>query len=136
MKKLIATAVLACTVATGALAGPNPELSKPVVILTSVIGKNVEALALTEEQRADLKAWVSTMPAKRKSLEDQAIAARAALRQAIVDGAPVADRQAIAQEVGALETKLVMMRSNCVDHWRAVLNAEQFNKALKLAGLK
>lgn len=133
MRKLIVSAALVCGLATAAFAGPNPELSDPIVVLTSVIGKNADALALTEDQRANLKAWVSTMPAQRQIVEDQAVQTRAKLRQAILDGAPVEDRQALADQIGALETQLVMMRSNCVDHWRAVLTPEQFAKALELA---
>ena len=110
------------------------ELSAPIVMFTPVVKKNADALGLTEAQRADLQNWISTMPAKRKAVETEALEARAALRTAIRDGAPVEDRQKLAETVGAYETKLVMMRSNCADHWREVLTEEQFAMVLELAG--
>lgn len=137
MKKIIAIAAIAGTLATASFAaGPNKELSKPVVALMPVIMQNADALALTPEQKAEMQAWRSTMPAKRKEIEDKSIALRAQLREAILAGAPTEERQAIADQIGATETQLVMMRSNCVDHWRAVLTEEQFAKVLELAAAK
>lgn len=130
---LCAAITLCATASLAQQAGPRPELSAPIVVLTPVVAKNVDALKLTEAQRADVKNWVATMPAKRKAVEAAAIAARADLRNAIMAGAPVQERQKLAEVVGSYETKLVMARSNCVDHWREVLSPEQFAAALELA---
>ncbi|WP_439103408.1 Spy/CpxP family protein refolding chaperone [Celeribacter marinus] len=111
-------------------------LSAPVVALTGFIAKNADALALDEAQRAALKQWLDTMPAKRGALENETAELRAQLRTAIVDNADTATRQALAEQIGAKETQLVLMRSNCVDHWRGVLDDTQFGQALTLAGLK
>lgn len=35
---------------------------------------------------------------------------------------------------GALEARLVMLRSDCTDHWRAVLTEDQFARMLAMAG--
>jgi len=113
--------------------GKGRELSAPIVAYTPVVKKNADALNLTEAQRADLQNWISTMPAKRKAVEAEALEARAALRAAIDAGAPVEERQKLAETVGAYETKLVMMRSNCTDHWREVLTEEQFAQMLAIA---
>ncbi len=113
--------------------GKSRELSAPIVVYTPVVKKNADALGLTEAQRADLQNWISTMPAKRKAVEAEALEARAALRAAINEGAPVEERQKLAETVGAYETKLVMLRSNCTDHWREVLTPEQFAQMLELA---
>lgn len=137
MKRLLFPALLALAAATSAQAnshGKNRqqprELSAPIVRLTPVIRMNADALALTAEQRADLQAWLSTMPAKRTALEAEALQARAALRSAILTGAPEAERAALAQRVGEYEVKLVTMRGKCVDHWRSVLTADQFARAV------
>ncbi|MCV2893659.1 Spy/CpxP family protein refolding chaperone [Lentibacter sp. XHP0401] len=111
------------------------EISAPIVAFTPVIAKNADALELTEAQRADLKQWLDTMPAKRKAIEEATLTARAELRAAIVAGAPVDERQALAVKVGEMETKLVMARSNCTDHWRATLTEAQFAKMLELAAM-
>lgn len=139
MKRILLTSAIILATATAGLAQQKQmrsELSAPIVTFTPVVAKNADALNLTEEQRADLKAWVSTMPAKRKAVEAEAIAARAELRKAIIDGAPMDQRTALAEKVGGYETRLVLMRAACVDHWREVLSAEQFEKMLTLANVQ
>lgn len=134
MKLILTAAALALAVTGAAQAQQMPrELSQPIVAFTPVVAKNQDALNLTEEQRADVKNWLATMPAKRKALEAETIALRAELRDAIKAGAPVDQRQAIADKIGANEAKMVMMRSNCTDHWRAVLTADQFAQMLEIA---
>jgi len=139
MRNIIKTTALILAIATGfgahqAQASDMDDLSAPIIRLTKVIAKNADTLDLTAEQRADLKSWIDTMPEKRHALEADARGKRAQLRAAILDNAPRADRQALAQKVGVLETRLVMMRSDCVDHWRATLTNDQFAQAIKLAG--
>lgn len=109
------------------------ELSKPIVLYTPILLKQAEALQLTPEQRQKVQAWVAEMPAKREAVEAQVLALRQDLRSAIEDGAPEAERLALAQEIGALETKLLMMRSRCVDYWREALTPEQFTLLKTLA---
>jgi Spy/CpxP family protein refolding chaperone len=128
----------AALVAATALAAPAQEaneLSKPVVALTGVLAKNADTLDLTEAQHLTLKDWLAKMPAQRKALEDETIALRADLRAAILSGAQVGDRQAVADKIGENEAALVMLRSNCTDHWRSVLTPEQFARLITLAGL-
>ncbi|MCM2563395.1 Spy/CpxP family protein refolding chaperone [Lutimaribacter sp. EGI FJ00015] len=132
MRKFALTAIAATLAAAPALAEGPRELSAPIVAFTPVIVKNADVLNLTEVQRADLKQWTSTMPAKRKATETEARDARAALRQAIIEGAPQAEREALAQKVGEVETRLVLMRSACTDHWRGVLTEDQFAQMVAL----
>ncbi|WP_095590270.1 Spy/CpxP family protein refolding chaperone [Actibacterium ureilyticum] len=137
MKHLILCTAAAIGLGTMALAEQPArprELSAPIVAFTPLLVKNADALSLTEDQRAALKDWLATMPAKRKAIEAEALTARAALRAAIITGAPQEQRQSLADEVGRLETQLVLMRSACTDHWRAVLSPEQFAQLLTLAG--
>jgi hypothetical protein len=109
-------------------------LSAPVILLTPFVRDNADALNLSEAQRADLKAWLEK-PNARAVVEDETVALRAELRAAIVSGAPREARVALAEKIGANETRLVMFRSDCVDHWREVLSAEQFAQLLVLAGV-
>lgn len=139
MKHVLLTAALIAALPMAALAESKPltpeqkGLSAPVIMLTPVLAANADALGLDEAQKAAVKAFVAEMPAKRMALEDATVALRTELRGKIAQGAPVAERQALAQQIGENETKLVMMRSNCTDHWRGVLSAEQFAKLLELA---
>lgn len=142
MKPILFALPVALCLGGAALAQMSPSdpaktgLSRPVIQLTGLLAKNMDALNLDEGQREDVKNWVATMPAHRKELEAETVALRAEMRQAIIDGAPIETRQALAAKIGANETKMVMMRSNCTDHWRGVLSAEQFAALIALAAAK
>ena len=110
------------------------ELSTAIVMLTPVVAKNAEALELDAEQQAALEDWLANSPAVREALEDHVIAQRDELREMILQGADPQTRAEKAAYIGQLESELLMMRSNCTDHWRNVLNEEQFSKMLELAG--
>lgn len=138
MKNLMLSAALVLALPVSALAqqplSPQEKgLSAPIIALTPVLAKNADALMLDEAQKADLKAFMATMPAKRMAFEDETAALRKDLHDAIATGAPVADREALAAKIGANETALLVMRSNCADHWRGVLTPEQFAQLLVLA---
>ncbi|PWG16855.1 hypothetical protein [Salibaculum griseiflavum] len=139
MKRFVlSAAALAIALPVTGLAQQNgPDrtaLSQPVIALTGVLNKNADAVGLDEDQRAILADWIATMPAQRKALEDETLALRADLRAAIISNAPKEEREAIAARIGENETALVMMRSNCADHWRNVLTPDQFAMLLELAG--
>ena len=133
---LSGAALAEMTPSNPAKTGQNSGLSRPVIQLTGLLAKNMDMLNLDEAQREDVKNWVASMPAHRKALEAETVALRAEMRQAIIDGAPVETREALAAKIGANETRMVMMRSNCTDHWREVLSAEQFAALIELASAK
>lgn len=143
MKRFVLTAALVLALPAMALAQQatpkSPQelgLSAPVIALISTLAKNTDALNLDETQRAELKAWLDVAPGKRMAVENETAELRTQMREAIIANAPVADRQALAEKVGANETLLIMMRSNCVDHWRGILSAEQFAQLLELSAPK
>jgi len=136
MKSIILSTALGLAMASTAFAAETTELSAPIVMCTPVVAKNAEALALDEKQQAAVKEWLATMPEKRKAFEADVIAMRAELRKAIHEGAPKEDRMALAEKVGDAETKMLMMRSDCADHWRSVLTEDQFAKMLEIAMAK
>ena len=110
------------------------ELSTPIVMLTPVVAKNAEALELDTEQQVALEDWLANSPAVREALEDRVIAQRGELREMTLEGADTQARAEKAAYIGQLESELLMMRSNCTDYWRNVLNEAQFAKVLELAG--
>lgn len=141
MKRLIlstafALALPGLAMAQQAMTPQEKGLSAPVVAMTQVLAKNADALALDDAQKTALKDFLAVMPAKRGALEDETVALRGQLRDAILADAPVADREALAAKIGANETALVMMRSNCVDHWRKVLSPAQFDQLVEMATAK
>lgn len=111
------------------------ELSSPIVLLTPAVARNADQLRLNETQREAVQEWMATSPAVREALEDRVVAARVELREMIVQGEERAKREEKAAAIGELEAELLLMRSDCADHWRSVLDEEQFAQALELAGL-
>lgn len=141
MKALIVSLALAAALPGFAHAQMQPSdpaktgLSQPVIALTGVLSKNAETLALDDAQKAAVDSWLAVMPAQRKALEDETVALRAEIRQNIASGAPDDERKALALRIGENEAALILMRSDCADHWREVLSADQFAQLLSLAGV-
>lgn len=134
--KRIAIVMFALLLGSNVLARDVSELSSPILMLTPVVKKHADVLQLNADQRRVLKEWLATAPGKRMAVEDEAVRIRAALRQASIDGAPEPERLALAQQLGELETQMLKMRSDCINHWRQTLSSEQYAKALELAGVK
>lgn len=140
MNRLLLSAALALALPMAAIAqepfnAQKAGLSQPVIMLTPTLAQNADALQLNDKQRAAVQAWMTEMPAKRVAVEKKTVEMRTELRRMIAAGAPVAERQALATQIGAKETEMAMMRSACVDHWRSVLTTEQFAQLLRLAGV-
>lgn len=130
-----AIALPAASIAQQPFDAQKAGLSQPVIALTPTLAKNADALKLTEEQRAAVAAWMAEAPGKRMAVEREAFALRTELRAKIASGAPAEEREALARQIGDKETELLMMRSNCVDHWRSQLSPEQFAQLLQMAGV-
>ncbi|SEA09985.1 hypothetical protein [Rubrimonas cliftonensis] len=137
MRSLVLAAALSLAAFAGAAEGPRkPQslgLSAPIVALTPVLVANMDALDLDAAQRAEVRSHLAAMPAKRMAFEDETVALRVTLREAILTGAPQAEREALAARIGAAETRLLLMRSGCADKWRALLSPEQFKSLVTLA---
>lgn len=140
MQRFLLSAALAVVLPMAAIAqeafdAQKAGLSQPVILLTPALAQNADALQLTDEQRAAVQAWMAEMPAKRVAVEKEAVELRTELRRMIAAGAPVAEREALAAQIGTKETEMAMMRSACADHWRDILTADQFAELLRLAGV-
>lgn len=126
--------VLVAMAASGhAALGDSCELSEPIVDFIPVLIEHADELHLTAEQRNLVTVTLTGLCATVRSIENEILQIREDLRQGIVDGTPVEDRQALAETIGVLETRLLMLRSDCVDYWRAHLSAEQFEQMVGLA---
>lgn len=140
MKSLLLSTALVLAAGFALAAGPRaPQslgLSAPIVALTPTLAANMDVLGLDAAQQAAVKDFVATMPAKRMAFEDEVAALRATLTEAILTGAPAAERAALAETIGDAETKLLMMRSGCADHWRNLLTAAQFDALVTLAAAR
>ncbi len=133
MKKLLLTAALGLAMATGAMAESKSELSAPIVMCLQFIGPNADKLGLDDAQKAELKRFMTEEVPGVAAYDKEVTAMRADLRGMIHMGGDKDARMALAEKIGAAETKRLMMRSNCADHWRGVLSKEQFAEVLAMA---
>ncbi|ACL71780.1 hypothetical protein [Thioalkalivibrio sulfidiphilus] len=127
-KSLFAVALLLLLGTGNALAqgGVERELSRPIVAFMPLLVRHADALGLTEAQRAWVGEWRATAPARRQAVEQEQLKLRQQLRANVLTGADLSDREAIAEQIGQLETQLVNMRMNCVQAVRENLTAEQY----------
>lgn len=138
MRPMILISALALAIGSQATLAADrdvSELSTPIVVLTPAVARNADSLNLDETQRKAVQEWLANSPAVREALEDRVVQARAELRDMILHNASIEAREGQAAAIGDMEAQLLMMRSNCVDHWRSVLDEQQFAQALELAGL-
>ncbi|WP_018954300.1 hypothetical protein [Thioalkalivibrio sulfidiphilus] len=127
-KSVFAVALLVVLGAGNALAqgAAERELSRPIVAFMPLLVRHADALGLDESQRAWVSEWRATAPARRQAVEQEQLKLRQQLREKVLTGADLSDREAIAEQIGQLETRLVNMRMNCVQAVRENLSAEQY----------
>ena len=77
-----------------------------------------------------LAAWQAEAPAKRKELEAQALATRAELGEAILNGADGIHREALKKRLAEQQTRPIEMRSLCTRMLRQTLNEDQFARVI------
>ncbi len=132
-RNLLAACLLALSAsALAAPTAPTSELSAPIVELAPVVNEHAAELKLDAAQQAWLKKWMATMPAKRQALEQETLALRARLRELIIAGGHLDEREALIRQIGDKEVQLLTMRAKCVDAFRENLTPEQFAKAVEL----
>lgn len=112
-------------------ASPASELSAPIVALVPVVKQHAAELKLSEEQQTWLREWMASMPAKRMAVEEETVALRARLRELILEGGDMAERESLIKQIGEKEAQLLSMRAKCVDAFRDKLDKEQFAKAVE-----
>ncbi|MCB1801329.1 MAG: hypothetical protein KDI82_06545 [Gammaproteobacteria bacterium] len=108
----------------------DTELATPIVELMPHLKKLAPELGLSREQEARLAAWAAEAPAKRKEIEQAAMATRAQLRDAILSGADRIERETLKKQLAAQETRLIEMRSLCARMLRQTLDTEQYAKVV------
>ena len=75
---------------------------------------------------------MASMPVRRMAVEEETVALRARLRELILDGGDMAERESLIKQIGEKEVQLLGMRAKCVDAFRDKLDKEQFARAVEL----
>lgn len=132
IKHIIISSALALIVATPFTAvADTSELGAPIVQLMPHFKEIRAQLNLNTDQNTTIDDWLAAAPAKRKAMENETIAVRQQLRDAILDGAPRIKREALKGQLAEKQTRLIEMRSLCTRMLRDTLNKEQFSKVVK-----
>lgn len=133
-KTLACLLVAAATSMTGsAMAKSVPgDGAKPVVELMPIVVRHEAALNLSAEQIAAFEAFRKENMPVRIKVQQEILDKRAALRLAILDGLPGAERDALMAEIADAELRHFQGRSRCADFMRETLTEAQFAEVKRL----
>ena len=103
-----------------------------IVEFMPILVSQEKQLNLTPEQVKAITEFRKTAMPVRMALQNNLLALRANLRQAILDNAPTAEREALMEQINQTELAHMKARSRCADFVRETLSAEQFAQLVKL----
>jgi len=131
-RTLIAAALVAgFSLPVASMAADRSELPTPIVELMPHVQKLGGELNLTAEQKKALDAWMAEAPAKREALEDEYLAIRAELREAILNRDDRLKREGLIAHLAEKNKQLIQMRSLCARMLNETLNDEQYRKVVE-----
>jgi Spy/CpxP family protein refolding chaperone len=126
---------LALLTAATAHAGERQALESyvsPAPSLMPILAKQADAIGLTVEQQARLAEWRKVAQPQREKMEQDIVAGRLAINQAMLDGKGNTEVQAMVKAVQRKEIKLVVAKLACRDNAKKVLTKEQWDKVVAL----
>lgn len=100
--------------------------ANPLPNYMAIIRKDAEVLKLTEEQKTKLDAWYQEHNAHAAETVKKIIAAEQALAQASMEGVSAELIMQQYDEMAAMRRALAEGKTQCRDHVRSVLSAEQW----------
>ncbi|MGC9456413.1 MAG: hypothetical protein ACP5DC_02720 [Halothiobacillaceae bacterium] len=131
-RTLIAAALVAgLSLPVSVMAVDRSELPTPIVELMPHVQKLGDSLNLTAEQKKTLDAWMAEAPARREALEDEYLAIRAELREAILKRDERLNRERLIAHLAEKDKQLTQMRSLCARMLEDTLSAEQYQKVVE-----
>ncbi len=104
----------------------------PVVELMPLTMRYEADLKLSSEQIKALDAFKKEAMPVRVGVQKKIIELRGQLRMAILDNKPVAEREALMQQIAEAEISHFKGRDRCVEFMRKTLSAEQFAQLTRL----
>lgn len=133
-KFLVVSAIgLAMSVPGVALAKSVPgDGAKPAVELMPIVVRHEAALDLSAEQIAAFDAFRKENMPVRIRVQQEILDKRAALRMAILEGRPAAEREALMAEVADAELRHMQGRDRCADFMRETLTEAQYAEVVRL----
>lgn len=106
--------------------------ANPLPNYMAILRKDAAALQLTAEQQAKLDAWYQEHNAHANETVKKIVAAEQALAQASMDGTSSEVIMKQYDEMAAMRRALAEGKTQCRDHVRSVLSAEQWAQLTKL----
>ncbi len=125
--KIFVASVLAVALSAPAVAKDTQDrLASPIIKLMPAFKEVREALKLNDEQAKTIDAWMAEAPAKRKKANQEVIAIRAELREALISRDDRAKRDAIKTKLNEANNNLIVMSSLCARMLHNTLTKEQY----------
>lgn len=106
--------------------------ANPLPNYMAILRKDAAALQLTAEQQAKLDAWYQEHNTHANETVKKIVAAEQALAQASMDGTSLEVIMKQYDEMAAMRRALAEGKTQCRDHVRSVLSAEQWAQLTKM----
>lgn len=132
IKQILISTLLATTLSTPALAEKlsTAELATPLIELIPAFKKVRADLKLDETQSKTVDSWMAEAPAKKAELKQKLLAARSALREALISRDSRVKRDELKQGLEEANRKAIEMESLCARMLHKTLTKEQYAKVI------
>lgn len=135
MKKVVAilgSMLLAVSVANAG-GGKNHGLAGIMPNLMPIVVHQGELLDLTKEQKAELAKWRKDNHSKTHARKKEIKAAKAGIREAALNGKPIAELLEMEQALGQKRIEYITGKAACRDNMKRVLNDAQWAEVIKIS---
>lgn len=135
LQRALITSLLALVLTAPAMAekaaANTAVLADPIVSLMPSFKALRDELKLDAKQSETIDTWVASAPNKYKELEQEAVAVRAELSEALLTRASRFDREQLKFKLSEANRRLIEMKSLCVRMLNNTLTEEQYNKVVE-----
>lgn len=132
INNLVISSLLAIMLSSPVLAKDNSidELASPIIALMPVFKEIRDELKINDEQAKTIDEWLAEAPTKKKELQQQVLAVRAELREALLARVDRAKREEIKLKLSEANNRLIVMSSLCARVLHKTLTKEQYSKVV------
>lgn len=106
------------------------ELAEPLIKLMPALKKIRAELNLNEKQNTVIKSWMTQAPAKKAELKQKVVAARAELREALLNRDSRIARDDLKKNLALANRKVIEMQSLCARMLYTTLTKQQYAKVV------
>ena len=134
MKKIISTLFLSLILSSPVLYADNAEFMRnmahvnPVPNYVAVIISNADKLALSDEQKSQVKAWNNKHGKQMAAMVKSVVDGEAQIKTASMNGASNVDIKTMSQKLMDTRLQIIAGKTTCRDYVMEILSDEQWTQ--------